>query len=436
MEAAEPVHQALLASENPIVLGRPTASANSYMENDMDIDKATDPVEKLNLSIAQQKAQLEQLQNSLAALKAAQVPADEAPQDMDEDEFIPVTAAHKKRNKVVPKSDNQAASATSVTFARPERDPLTELATKRPIYSTLPEPTPCRPFRQRVSWRIDIPKADTPALALIEGISEIWSVLKEADEKLIIYPWKAKNFTKFKALSGPSKLQKATKEFLNRYFPEAYFRPQPGSMYLNVYIGASVAYEELGKRTQYFFGTNSNRIRVGMWKNSLPFEDVVEIGWLFRSTPGMSAEQIQKELFAHTGIHASLRWKLISIGVKGKLTADLESRALHISVRREDCNLAKAKFTKLVFARHRRSHFIGGSPMRLIPLYKDVSPRNKIKCVHYAGRQQNFLKEILTAEIFDILQVDIQSVGLQGRTLRELILEIPLRDFPTRQDQQ
>jgi hypothetical protein len=90
-----------------------------------------------------------------------------------------------------------------------------------------------------------------------------------------------------------------------------------------------------------------------MWKNSLPFEDVVEIGWLFCSTPGMSAEQIQKELFAHTGIHASLRWKLISIGVKGKLTADLESRALHISVRGEDCNLAKAKFTKLVFARHR-----------------------------------------------------------------------------------
>lgn len=53
--------------------------------------------------------------------------------------------------------------------------------------------------------------------------------------------------------------------------------------------------------------------------------------------------------------------------------------------------------------------------------------------MHYAGRQQKFLKEIFTAEIFDILQVDIQSVGLQGRTLRELILEIPLRDTPTRQ---
>jgi hypothetical protein len=149
----------------------------------------------------------------------------------------------------------------------------------------------------------------------------------------------------------------------------------------------------------------------------------VEIGWLFRSMPGMSDANIQKELLVHTGIHASLtRWQLISIGVKGKLTEDLESCALHISIHREDCNLAKAKFTKLVFARHRRSHFIGGSPMHLIPLYKDVSQRNQIKCFHYSGRQQKLLKEIMTAEVFDVLQIDIQSVGL--RTARTHTLRV------------
>jgi hypothetical protein len=395
-------------SNNP---DRALESAESTIA--MDIEQATDPVERLNRSIAEQQAQLAQLQNSLAALKASQEPPDKQDvQDMEEDEFIPVTTGHKHRKvRGMSKPEQQPGAVTLVPFIQQERDPLTELETKRPTYPMLPTPTPRRPFSQRVSWRIDIPKADTPASALIEGISEVWSVLKEADEMLIVYPWKAKNFAKFKALSGPSKLQNATKEFINRYFPDAYFRPQPGLMYLNVYIGGSVPYDELGKRTQYFFGTNSNRNRVGIWKNAIPFEDVVEIGWLFRSTPGMSSVQIQKELLAHTGIHASLRWRLIAIGVKGKLTEDLESRALHISVCREDCNLAKAKFTKLIFARHRRSHYIGGSPMRLIPLYKDVSPRNKIKCVYYAGRQQKFLKEILTAEIFDILQVDIQSGG-------------------------
>jgi hypothetical protein len=398
----------------------------------MDVDPETDQVEKLNESISLQQAQLQKLQTALAALKASQ---SDTGSNMEEDSFILVGPTHKKRSEpaaTIPVV-TQPSLAVPTSENRPLRDPLTELATKRPVYPTLPEPTPKRQFYNRMSWRIDIPKADTPAQALIEGISEIWTVLKEADEKLIIYPWKARNFSKFKPLSGPAKLQNANKEFINRYFPDAYFRPQPGTMYLNVYVGTSISLEELGLRTQFFFGTKANVKRVGVWKNAIPFEDVVEIGWLFRSTPGMSAENIQKELFAHTGIHASLRWRLIYIGVKGKLTEDLESRALHISVRREDCNLAKAKFTKLIFARHRRSHFIGGSPMRLIPLFKDVSPRNQIKCVHYAGRQQTFLKEIMTAEVFDISQIDIKSVGLRGRTLRELILEIPIRDTPTRQ---
>jgi hypothetical protein len=38
-----------------------------------------------------------------------------------------------------------------------------------------------------MSWCIDIPKVELPAVMLIKGILEIWSVLKEADEKLIIY---------------------------------------------------------------------------------------------------------------------------------------------------------------------------------------------------------------------------------------------------------
>jgi hypothetical protein len=410
---------------------------------EMDIDNESDSVQQLNQSIAKQQAQLEKLQNALAALKAPSSPRGTQDMDLskiDDDEFLPVVAhGHKKKTTNPPENTREAhesssalASQLAITI-RPSRDPLTELAAKRPVYPSLPVPTPRRSFVQRMTWRIDIPKADTPANALVEGITEVWSVLKEADDKMIVYPWKSRNFAKFKALSGPSKLQNNTKEFINRYFPDAYFRPQPGSMYLNVYIGTSISQEELGLRTQHFFGTKTNRTRVAFWKNSIPFEDVVEIGWLFRSTPGMYAEHIQKELLAHTGIHATLRWRLISIELKGKMEKDLESRALHISVRREDANLAKAKLTKLVFARHRRSHFIGGSPMRMIPLCKDVSPRNKPKCIHYTGRQQNFLKELASAEVFDILQIDIKSVGLQGKTLRDLILEIPLRDSPNRQ---
>jgi hypothetical protein len=402
-------------------------------------------VEKLNKAIAEKQALLAKLQSSIQALQSESAASlleaiDETMEDveLDPNPFIVVqrkpTPADKANTTNVPEGPQQNSQLIVYQQPNSAHDPLTELAQKRPVYLKLPGPSPRRPFFQRTTWKIEISeKMESPQQGLVDAINEIWIILKEADDKLIIYPWRQFNHGKYKALTGPSKLP-ATKEAINRYFPDAYFRPHPGNMYLRAYIGTSITEEELGLRTQYFFGANANRTRVGFWKNVLQFEDTVEIGWLFRSTPGMSATTIQAELLAHTGIHAALRWKIINVvEFKGKLEKKFQVKALHISVRREDGNLAKAKFTKLVFAKHRRSHFIGGSPMRMIPISKDLSPRNKDKGMYYCSRQQTFLKDIMMAEAFDILQIDNRAVGLRGRSLRELILEIPLRDSPKKQ---
>jgi hypothetical protein len=66
----------------------------------------------------------------------------------------------------------------------------------------------------------------------------------------------------------------------------------------------------------------------------------------------MSPKMISKELLAHTGIQASLCWQMISLDIHGKMDKELEVKALHTLVRREDVNLAKAKFVRLVFAKH------------------------------------------------------------------------------------
>jgi hypothetical protein len=94
--------------------------------------------------------------------------------------------------------------------------------------------------------------------------------------------------------------------------------------------------------------------------------------------------------------------------------------------------MAKAKFVRLIFAKHRRSHFIGGSPMRLIPINKDLSPVNKEKCKWIKQKQAEFLASLKSAEIFNIVNIDGKAVGLNGKTLRELILEIPLKETPTK----
>jgi hypothetical protein len=169
-----------------------------------------------------------------------------------------------------------------------------------------------------------------------------------------------------------------------------------------------------------------------MWKSNLQFEEVVDIGWLYRSTPGMSPETISRELLAHTGIHTSLCWRAISQNVRGPVKQEDLVRALHITVRREDVNLTKAKFARLIFAKHRQSHFIGGSPMRLIPINKDLSPVNKEKCKWIMQKQSEFLVSLRLAEIFDIVNIDGKAVGLNRKSLRELILEIPLKESPTK----
>jgi hypothetical protein len=204
-------------------------------------------------------------------------------------------------------------------------------------------------------------------------------------------------------------------------------------MYIRVYIGSDLSNEDLGKLTSGFFNSAKNRTRIGFWINSLQFEDIVEIGWLFHSTPGMDASTIQDEIFRHFGIKTALRWKIIATELKGNLPKTLQICAYHVSVCREDMAAAKFVLTRKIFARHRRSHFIGGSPMRLIPIMKDVSPNHKQKCIYYIALQSSFLNKIDSMESWEIIKLTNVAAGLNGASLRRLILEIPLRDEPSRQ---
>jgi hypothetical protein len=71
--------------------------------------------------------------------------------------------------------------------------------------------------------------------------------------------------------------------------------------------------------------------------------------------------------------------------------------------------------------------------MRLIPIMKDVSPNHKQKCLYYIALQSLFLQKIDSMESWDIINLNNDAIGLNGASLRRLILEIPLRDEPSRQ---
>jgi hypothetical protein len=222
----------------------------------------------------------------------------------------------------------------------------------RPVYLDPIPPSPARKIFFRCTWRVDIPKNTAPEEGVRDAILEIWSALKDADRRLIIYPWNQSAHGRYKALSDTSKFPKK-KDTMIRYFKDAYFRPHAGPMYIRVYIGCNLSDEELGKSTSGFFYSMKNRTRIGFWKNPLQFEEVVEIGWLFHSTPGMDASTIQDEIFRHCGIKTALRWKIIATELKENLPTNLQIRAYHVSVRREDMAAAKFVLTRKIFARHR-----------------------------------------------------------------------------------
>jgi hypothetical protein len=345
----------------------------------------------------------------------------------------PLPAAQSSHSQALPlKPAGSTDTDTVMPDAQPEKKYEPDFSFTRPTYSDPIPPSPSRKYFFRCTWRVDIPKNAPPEEGLRDAILEIWSALRDVDRRLLIYPWHQSAHGRYKALSDTSKFPKK-KDTLIRYFKDAYFRPHAGPMYIRVYIGSDLTDEELGKQTSGFFNSQRNRSRIGFWKNPLPFEDTVEIGWLFHSTPGMSATTIQDEIFRHCGIKTALRWKIIATEMKGTLPKALQIRAYHVSVRREDMAAAKFVLTRKIFAKHRRSHFIGGSPMRLIPIMKDVSPNHKQKCIYYIALQSSFLNKIDSMESWEIINLNSAAVGLNGTSLRRLILEIPLRDEPSRQ---
>lgn len=71
--------------------------------------------------------------------------------------------------------------------------------------------------------------------------------------------------------------------------------------------------------------------------------------------------------------------------------------------------------------------------MRLVPVNRNLSPENKAKSIHLRKRHGKFLAELETMETWEIQDIDSKAIGLNGKTLRELILEIPLKKDETKQ---
>jgi hypothetical protein len=181
------------------------------------VAKNTDVIDQINQSIERNRQSLFKLEDMLRAAKEAQVQTMDLELQLESVSIpsiqdIPVTTMTTELCKAgtiqtgTQRANQLNQSKHTITdgVTPSERDPFTELATQKPAYPKLLDPSPKRPFFYRATWRIYIPNdMESPVKGLVDGLSEIWAVLKSVDDKFIIYPWKQSNHGRYKALSGP-----------------------------------------------------------------------------------------------------------------------------------------------------------------------------------------------------------------------------------------
>ena len=222
---------------------------------------------------------------------------------------------------------------------------------------------------------------------------------------------------------------------MQEYFEKAYPRPDGGNYYISVRLGHERPTQELRQASADFFESEQNRNQVAYWYQPLQDEDPVEVGYLYGSTPFMSVERLAAEICDRSEgkIAVGCRWHVIALK---KYVAGLPKpqrvKAIHIQVQRKQLAVA-TRFLQRLFTSKRTSNFIMGTKMRLCPLISKVSTvENEAKCAQMRVYQGVFLHELQNSRVFTISDVDFRSKKMDGMSLRDLIMAIPLNAKPSR----
>jgi hypothetical protein len=296
-------------------------------------------------------------------------------------------------------------------------------------------PQPEREHHGRYTWKVQARPSANKAEGLRKGILEIWDELFATDPTLVIYPWSEnKAGDDRSALLSPDHCPTVPQD-LRKFFHKAYHRANGSdTYYIEVRMGHDMSVRDLRFESSEFFGSDKNRNRVGFWYKHLQHDNIVEIGWLLGSTLSMSLDRLAVEVF-----HRSKRQVEIGCRYKGIALKEFNPnlppgefvKAIHIEVKKEQAKAAKKYLTQL-FSHHRASDFVMGTPMRLVPVLKDLSTRSERKCLRLRARQKFFVADIRNARTWQIDSVDYRSELLDDKNLRDFIMAIPLANDPNR----
>ena len=275
-------------------------------------------------------------------------------------------------------------------------------------------------FKTRITFKMKVPSVENPLSAIQSIMQEFIQELRRIDSSAALLPWRSgdSHLTRItKASEIPTSTPKLRKYLKKFYVGQA---NKEITIYPGIHLGHNTEFTEIRERMQDWLDDGNH----AMFYMMLQAEDSSEIGWLLYTTREMDAGAMADEITDLVGVKVGLRWKVIDIGVKGKIPASQKVNALIVEVETKYRWESQQKMTNY-FGRDRKdsSEYPNGVRVRFVKHRKDaLNAREQGKLDRLRARQQMFLSKIVSHESWDILQLDYNPGPEGSPTLRQMIM--------------
>ena len=279
----------------------------------------------------------------------------------------------------------------------------------------------------RVTMKITLEASDDPRGMAMQEIKRFYTELVKADDTLQIYTWKTSEESKGR-IRKPEKMPKNLRE-MQTYSSKLYVFDNKNKMtiYPMVRIGHDKPLEDIREEIREWSRETNNRI----FGNMLQCESSSEIGWFLYSTQKMDGGALADEISDMLGVNVGLRWKMINLGTKGKVSEDKKVSAMAIEVDTKYKWQAQKKFIQFYGKEIQRpDYYPNGIRLRFIKAKKDaINAKERAKLDKLRERQKAFLSTIKATQTWDIVQLDY-SAEIGQPTLRQMIMEVTSEQYP------
>jgi hypothetical protein len=226
---------------------------------------------------------------------------------------------------------------------------------------------------------------------ILKIFAEFVGELISADSTSAVLPWKSIHRTKGNIISSSNipKNIKLLRTYLNRF-------------YLNRTLDM-----EIREEMQHWLQDGDH----GLYYKMLQVEESTEIGWFLYSTKEMDTGALVDEIHDLIRIKVGLRWKIIGVGIKGKLQESQRVQAFNAEVdlrNRWEAQRALINY----FERNIKNltDYPNDIRLRFIKNKSDsinYIEKGKIEKLH--ARQKAYLPNIVSIKTWDIIQLDYPS---------------------------